>query len=876
LLLLFSCLCLCNAEAEEFPPAEVELFQPEFYGPASASETADRVVDEIVRNLEAAGDVVSLSDDKVSSPDEARQKALDYDMKWAVYGSVTRLGDELSLDFRVIDTSLPDEKPRIVFSQGPVDKLSGVAAILADRLHQVFQAPYLVAAVRVEGNRRVGTDAILEHIRTAKGEKYDPEQISKDIKDVYKMGYFDDVEVDVRDEPGGRVVTFMVREKPAIRKIIIKGNSKIEEKDIREVLNLKPYTVVREKSLQEAAQKIEALYSDKGFVDTTVTVSLERINDQAGDVVFEISEGEEVHIKEIKFEGNNAFSADELKSIMEVTEKKPWWTPSLRNIMAMVKGDAGVLKWDALERDAGRITAYYHNHGYIDARVGQPKVVRKGTNLFITIPIEEGEIYKVGKIDIEQDFFKDKDILLSNMKIQDEDAFSQEVLRKDILKLSDLYADNGYAHADIRPVITKDPEEKKVNIKLVVDKGPLVKFERISITGNNITRDKVIRRELRVEELEPFSATGLKRSKDRLNKLGYFEDVSLNTSKGSDEKHMNLDVKVKERQTGTFSIGAGYSSVDKLIVMGEISQRNFLGKGQTVNFKGMFGAQTARFSLGFFEPYFMDTRLSMGIDAYNWRQEYTDYTKRSTGGALRFGYPLTDNLSAFFGGKWDYTDMSDVGSYTSQVIKDSEDIKETRGLNAGVSYDSRNAFFNPSRGWQSNFTTQYAGGFLGGDASYIKLEGTAGYYHPLFWEFVGHVKVGTGYVFDGRNGKLPVWEKFFLGGIDSIRGYKWGRVSPIDPETGERVGGNSMFYTQIESIFPLIKDMGLNGVVFADMGNAWDDDSAYNFDELKKTIGCGVRWLSPMGPLRVEWGYNLDREPGDDKSNWEFKMGGSF
>ena len=876
LMLVLSCLCFCNAEAEELPPAEVLLIQPEFFGPPSASGIAEKVVNELVSDLESQGDVVVMLHEPVSSSEEAMQKALDYDMKWAVYGSVTRLGDQVSLDFRVINTSLMDKKPHIVFTQGPVDKLSGVTAILADRLRKVFQSPYLVASVRVEGNRRVGTDAIMEHIRTAKGEKYDPEQISRDIKDVYKMGYFDDVEVDVRDEPEGRIVTFMLREKPAIRKILIKGNSQIEEKDIREVLNLKPYTVVREKSLQEAAQKIEALYADKGFVGTTVTVSLDRVNDQAADVVFDISEGEEVHIKEIKFDGNKAFSSSDLKGIMEVTEKKPWWTPSLRNIMAMVKGDAGVLKWDALERDVGRITAYYHNHGYVDARVGQPKVVRKETDLYITIPIEEGELYQVGDIDIEQDFFKDKDVLLANMKLKDEEAFSQEVLRKDILKLTDLYADNGYAHADIRPVITKDPEEKKVNIKLVVDKGPLVKFERITIGGNTITRDKVIRRELRVNELEPFSATGLKRSKDRLNKLGYFEDVSLNTSKGSDEEHMNLEVKVKERQTGTFSIGAGYSSVDKLIVMGEISQRNFLGRGQTVNFKGMFGAETARFSLGFFEPYFMDTRLSMGIDAYNWRQEYTDYTKKSTGGSLRFGYPLTDNLSAFFGGKWDYTDMSDVGDYTSQVIKDSQDIRETRAVNVGLSYDSRNAFFNPTRGWQSNFVTQYAGGLLGGDASYIKLEGTAGYYHPLFWEVTGHIKMGTGYVFDGRNGKLPVWEKFFLGGIDSIRGYKWGRVSPIDPDTGERVGGNSMFYTQIEAIFPLIKDMGLNGVVFTDMGNAWDDDSAYNFDKLKKTIGCGVRWLSPMGPLRVEWGYNLDREEGDDKSNWEFKMGGSF
>ncbi len=862
--------------AAESPPAEVLLAKPVYFGPEAYSDLPELAVQAIRDSLESMGDIVVTIDQSPSSPAAAMQLASDHGMKWVVYGSITRLGDQLSIDLRTNNRSHGRAKPKIVFSQGPAAKLEGLCTIIGHRLHEIFMSPYLVAAVRIEGNQRIGTDAILENIRTAKGEPFDREMITGDIKAIFKMGYFDDVQVDVSDGAEGRIVTFMLREKPAIRKIVINGSNKIDEKDIREVLTLKPYTVVTEKSLQEAAQKIEALYSDKGFAGTTVNVTLRRVSDQAADVVFDIDEGEEVHIKKITIDGNKAFSDEELKDIMEVTEKKPWWTPSLRNIMAMVKGDAGVLKWDALERDAGRLAAFYHNHGYVDARIGQPRVVRKGADLFITIPVDEGQLYKVGNIDIEQNFFKDESVLLENMKIKDEDTFSQEVLRKDILKLTDLYADNGYAHANIRPVITKNPENHTVDIKLVVEKGPLVKFERITIAGNTITRDKVIRRELRVNELEPFTATGLKRSKQRLGRLGYFEDISLNTSKGSDEEHMNLEVKVKERQTGTFSIGAGYSSVDKLILMGEISQRNFLGKGQTVNFKGMFGSQTARFSLGFYEPYLMDTRVSMGIDAYNWRQEYTDYTKKSTGGALRFGYPLTDNLSFFFGGKWDYTDMSDVGDYTSQIIKDSMDIKETRALNAGLTYDSRNAFFNPTHGWHNNFVTQYAGGLLGGDASFVKLEATAGYYHPIIWEITGHIKMGAGYVFDGRGGDLPVWEKFFLGGIDTIRGFKWGRVSPIDPDTGERIGGNSMFYTQLEAIFPLIKDMGLNGVTFIDMGNAWDKDSAYNFSKLRKTIGAGVRWLSPMGPLRIEWGYNLDKEEGDDRTNWEFKMGGSF
>ncbi len=859
-------------------PSNIVLFQPSYIGPKGGEGLSENVAKLLASELEAKGHRVILGGHAPETPAQAKVVVRDRDADYGIYGTVSRLGDVVSLDFFIVSKATGEKKPFVAFVQGPEEKLNNLVKLLVEKINQDFAIPYKVAEVQVEGNRRVGTDAILQNIQTEKGAVYNPETIAQDIKSIYKMGYFDDVEVDVQDSPQGKIVTYMVREKPAIRKIIFEGNKEIADDKIKDVLDLKPYTVIKDKSLQENAEKIKALYAEKGYAGTTVAVSIRPVSNQAADVIFEINEGEKVHIKSIKIEGAKAFPQNELKGIMEVTEKKPWWTPSLRNIIGMVKGSAGVLKWDALERDLGRLTAFYHNHGYVDAKVGKPRVERKGADIYITIPVHEGERYGVGKINIKQDFFKDEYKLLSHLEIQNMDYFSQEVLRKDIMTLTNMYADEGFAHCTITPKIIKDPEKKVVNITFVVNKGPKVYFNRINITGNTRTRDKVIRRELRVMELKPFSATGLKRSNDRLRRLGYFEDVDITPKPAQDESHVNLDVKVKERPTGTFSIGAGYSSVDNLILMGEISQRNFLGKGQTLSFKGIIGGSTQRFSLSFFEPYFQDTRLSLGIDLYNWQYDYSDYTKDSTGGALRFGYPLTDNLSFFFGGRIDNTDLSDIDDNASYIIRSSRDIKSTRSLSAGLTFDSRNRYFNPSRGWKSNISMEYAGGFLGGDASFIKFRGEVGYYHPI-WHFItGHFRLGAGYVMDGPGGDLPVYERFFLGGLDSIRGYKYGDVSPRDPETDERIGGEYMGFLQSELIFPLLKEMGLNGVVFLDMGNVWgkDTDEGFDITDLRKSAGAGIRWLSPMGPLRVEWGYNFDRKPGDDKSNWEFRMGGNF
>jgi outer membrane protein insertion porin family len=848
-----------------------------YYGPKDKPSLADEVQEGLSKRLKSRGYTVLLSKDKPpKSLDDVIKAGKAQQVQFVFYGSISCLGEWLGLNLRLVDLEDVAGEPKILFTKGNRREMSMLLDQMEAKMVKIIAAPYLVAEVRISGNRRVDTDAILQATMTRAGDFFDPEIIASDIKTIYDMGYFNDVRVDASESPSGRIVTFILKEKHVIKKIKFSGNKEISEEKLREIIDLKPYTIIQEKTLQENIEKIKALYMEKGYVGTSILASVEPVSGQAADVVFEITEGEPVRIKAIEFQGNQTFSDKELKKMLETSEKKPLWIPSWSNIVALFKGDQAVLKQDAMERDLGRIAAYYHNRGYVDAKVGRPTVRREDAWLYITIPIEEGSRYGVGRVDIEQDFFKDKEKLLSELKITQEPVFSRQVLRQDILKLTDLYADEGFAYADITPRIEKDPEKKLVNVTLLVNKGPSVKFERIEIVGNTRTRDKVIRRELRVKELEPFSASGFRNSNQRLNRLGYFEDVNLVPSKGSSEEYMNLKVEVKERATGTFSIGAGYSSVENLMLMGEISQRNFLGRGQTLSFKGILGSQTDRYSLNFVEPYFMDTRLLLGIEMYNWELKYNDYTKKSTGGTMRFGYPLTDDLSAFIKLRMDNTDISDYSDHASKIILDSLDIHVTRSISTGFTYDTRDDYYNPAHGWNNRASVEYAGGLMGGESAFVKLEGDVSYYHPIWKAIIGHVRGGIGYATEGSGGKLPIYEKFFLGGIDSVRGFKYGNVSPIDPETGDRIGGEYMGFMQLETIFPLLKNMGLNGVCFLDMGNVWEKDSGYDVGDLRKSVGLGVRWLSPMGPLRIEWGFNIDKEKDDDASNWEFRMGGSF
>ena len=807
------------------------------------------------------------------------EKALELCQKYhlgaIIWGTVTEFGGSISVDLRLTDCA--EGLVKRLYTVGSKEEWAALGPKVGKTLLRSLLAREVIADVRIKGNVRMDEEAILAAVKLKPGDIFDPKVLREDIKNIYKLGYFDDVRADLEETPQGLVITYIVREKPVVKRIIYEGNKAIKEGDLQKVSELKPYTILNLNKVNEAAERIELLYKERGYYNTKVTPEVKPISPTEVKVVFHIKEGEKVYIKKISFEGNHAFPDDELKGLLEISEKTSIsWVKKIKTYITGGGVEPGVYSYGALYRDLGKIVSFYQNHGYIDVKVGEPKVRQEGRWIYITIPIEEGPQYHVRKVDIIQDLFKDKEFLLKKLEIRKKDVFNREVLRRDIMTLTDLFADKGYAYAKIEPIIKKDEKNHTVDIILKVDKGPLVYVNRIEITGNTKTRDKVIRRELLIVEQRPFSATRLRRSQDRVRRLGYFDDVSISTEKGVREDQMDVKVKVKERPTGQFSIGTGYSSVDKLILMGQISQNNLFGKGQVLSFQGIIGARTTRYSVTFVEPYFRDSRLSLTTNLYNWEREYDDYTRDSKGGGIRFGYLLTPNTRVYFGYRYDDSNLTDYSYFTSPIILESKDIHITSALELGLRRDTRNHFFDPTKGTTLSISFEHAGGIFGGDAAFEKISATAGIYFPTFWEITGHIRGGWGYVTEGTDGKLPVYEKFYLGGLDSVRGYQYGDISPKDPDTGDRIGGEHMFFIQSEAIFPIVKSMGLKGVVFFDMGNVWGEDQSWDVDDIRQSVGVGIRWLSPMGPLRIEWGYNINARSDEDKSNFNFRIGGQF
>jgi outer membrane protein insertion porin family len=783
----------------------------------------------------------------------------------AIWGTLLKVGDLLSLEARLLDLS-GRQGPATLKVQGTgLNALTGLSRQLGQELSLKILGKERIAHLNVKGNRRIEKDAILGVMQTREGEILSPGRLREDLRSIYKMGYFTDVKFDLSDTPEGRVLTVIVKEKPAIKEILTKGNKKLKRKDILDAIDLKPFAVASEAAIQENVNKIQNLYREKGFYEARITYELVPVTNTEVTLVFHINEGGKLAIKEIDFEGNKAFKDKELRAVMETKERGFF-------AIAWITG-AGKLSRDTLERDLEKVAAFYYNHGYIKAKVGEPKVNIKGKWIYITIPVQEGPQYHVGKIDFQGDLLEDKEKLLEKMQTPKNKVYSRETLQADLTTLGDFYADQGYANADITPLIKENPENLTVDVTFDFHKGEKVYFERIEISGNVRTRDKVIRRELRVYEQELFSATNLKESTKNLRRLEYFEDVNFSTTPGSAPNRMNLKINVKERPTGTFGVGAGYSTQDRLVGMVEVSQNNLFGRGQQLKVQGILGSISHRVRASFTEPYLFDRPLALGLDAYNWERQYDEYTRISKGGDIRLSHPLRWKYTRLFGMyRFENVDLRDLRPNASPVLVEASQIHNTSAASISLRRDSRDSLFAPTKGSDHSVSIEMAG--LGGDTAYMRYIAETGWYFPLRWSTVGVIHARVGYMQGLSWGAMPAYEKFYLGGIDTIRGFKYAEVSPRDPVTHERIGGDKFTQLNLEYRFPLYKKLGLLGTVFFDAGNVYGTN--YIGPTLRTAAGVGFRWFSPMGPLRVEWGMNLAPKPFERTSAWEFTMGGNF
>jgi len=783
----------------------------------------------------------------------------------AIWGTLLKVGDLLSLEGRLLDLS-GRQGPVTLKVQGTgLNALTGLSRQVAQELSLKILGKERIARLNVKGSRRIEKDAILGVMQTREGEILAPARLREDLRSIYKMGYFTDVKFDVSDTPEGRVLTVIVTEKPAIKEIITKGNKKLKRDAILEAMDLKPFSVASEAAIRENINKIQNLYREKGFYEARITYELVPVTNTEVTLVFHINEGGKLAIKEIDFEGNKAFKDKELRAVMETKERGFF-------AIAWITG-AGKLSRDTLERDLEKVAAFYYNHGYIKAKVGEPKVDIKGNWIYITIPVQEGPQYHAGKLDFQGDLLEDKDKLLEKMQTPKEKVYSRETLQNDLTALGDLYADKGFANADITPLIKENAENLTVDVTFDIRKGEKVYFERIEIGGNVKTRDKVIRRELRVYEQELFSATNLKESIKNLRRLEYFEDVNFSTTPGSAPNRMNLKISVKERPTGTFGVGAGYSTQDRLVGMVEVSQNNLFGRGQTLKVQGILGSISHRVRASFTEPYLFDRPLALGLDAYNWEREYTEYTRISKGGDIRLSHPLRWKYTRLFGMyRFENVDLKDLQINASPVLVEASKIHNTSAASMSIRRDSRDSLFAPTKGSDHSVSIEMAG--LGGDTAYLRYIAETGWYFPLAWTTVGVIHARVGYMQQLSWGAMPAYEKFYLGGIETLRGFKYAEVSPRDPVTHERIGGDKFTQLNVEYRFPLYKKLGLLGTVFFDAGNVYGAN--YIGPALRTAVGIGFRWFSPMGPLRVEWGYNLAPKSFERTSAWEFTMGGNF
>ncbi|MBF0228953.1 MAG: outer membrane protein assembly factor BamA [Desulfamplus sp.] len=793
---------------------------------------------------------------------EIQKIGLEKGVDYLVWGSLFIAGGQISIDAKVFN--VVTSEPPVSFSgrAGAVENLFGAVNKISKEIGSEIFDRLLVSDVLIQGNKRIESDAVLRVVGVKKGDIFNAEALSKELKKVFAMGYFEDVRVDGKELDNGIVVIFNVSEKPSVRKIKFQGNHIYEDKEIQEVVQTGTGSILNAFKINEDIERIKTLYTDKNYHNCEITFTPKMLENNQADITLEIKEGEKLKIKTIEFDGNKFFKAKALKKVMKTDEKGffSWITSS------------GELKRNELEQDVYRLESFYKDNGFIDAKISDPEVEFKKESIAVKFKIQEGRQFKFGKISFSGDLIVSEKELNKKLTIKASDLYSREKLRTNVFAITDIYSDRGFANADISPGIAKNDETKIVDINFSITKGSPVYLERILISGNTKTRDKVIRRQLEVYEQDLYSMSKIQKSVRNLRRIDYFENVDIKTSKGSSDDKLNIDVEITEKATGAFSFGGGYSSEDQLFGMISVSERNLFGRGQTISTKAEVSATSARYTISFTEPWLFDIPLSAGVDLYNWDKEYDYYDKDSKGGAVRFGYRIFDDTS--FGVRYGYEDFT---------IENVQDIYTevdpgqyiTSSITTTLRYDSTNAMFNPTEGSDHSISVEYAGDWLGGEIEFTKYIAETGWYYPLFWKFTGFLHGKTGFLDDRAEGIEIDYERFYLGGINSVRGYDWQDINATPEGELEQRGGEKFIQFNAEVIFPIVEDINLAGVIFFDAGDSYLKDEDFALDELYTSYGGGFRWYSPMGPIRIEYGKILD---GKEYSGgrWEFSMGGAF
>jgi len=776
-----------------------------------------------------------------------------------------------------------------------------------------------IERIQFRGNRKVEDDAIRVQLLSKPGALLSAAKLRDDIRAMWKMGFFADIDVEAEvGASGALTLTFAVTEKPSIRKVLIAGNSEVELSKVNEVIDLELDTIVDITKVKKNREKIADLYTQKGFYLATVDYEIKPVNEAEVDVWFTIDEKTKVKIREVQFIGNSSISDEELRGAIATR----------RADALSFLNDSGVYSQEAFERDLLLVSAHYWDRGYANVKVGTPqlRLSRDKQYMYVSIPIDEGPVFTIGAVNFKGDLIGGAAKNLTKIHIRAGQKFSRTMIAEDREALSAYYQDQGYAYANVVPLTKVDLDKRQISLTFEVARGKRAYFERINIRGNSKTRDKVIRREMKIAEGELFSNTNLEVSKRRITALGFFENVTISTKRGSSDEFVEVNVEVSERPTGTFQIGAGFSSVENFIAQAQISQNNLFGRGQTLALQAQISSIRQLFLLRFIEPYFLDTYWTFAFDLYNQSMGFYSYFRDATGGTLTWGYPLliearVRDVRAFVTYKLEDVNVSTgaaafagLGATTAPIASTSVANLfrggVTSSLKASISWDARNDRLFPSAGWYNTLFTEIANTYTGSENKFWRVGGFIRHYVPIGGSFVFKQNLEIGVTTSTDPLGVPITERYLVGGIYNIRGYAPFSLSPklltqmpgdVGQQLGELpLGGNMQIINNNEIEFPIFKKVGISGVVFYDMGNSYNLESRYcsglqrksssipiQFDPcfrfpesitfgIRKSVGFGFRWISPIGPLRFEWGIPLDAQIGEDPLVFEFTIGNFF
>jgi outer membrane protein insertion porin family len=722
----------------------------------------------------------------------------------------------------------------------------------------------MVTGIEVKGLRRIEEGAVKAKLLQKLGQPLSQEKTTEDIKLIYKMGYFDDVKVSLEPFEGGIKVIYNVKEKPTIIKVDFQGNNEYKNDTLKEKVSITAGAIADITLINENAIKLKAYYEEEGYYLAKVVPVVNKTDENEVVVTYQITEGDKVKIKEIRIENNHALPASKIKSIMKTKE---------RGMLSFILGGGFYTKSD-IAISLEQIKELYHDNGYLAVSVGEPKIqlIDNQKWMIISIAVSEGDQYKVSGVEITGNKVYDKNTLSKLVKLKEGQIFNRAVLRSDISALSDKYSNTGYAMVSVTPDIPLDKAKKLTKVTYKISEGEKYKMGKIEISGNTKTKDKVVRREIRVDEGATFNNSAVKRSHERLMNLDFFETVDMRPKPRPSEKVVDLDVKVKEKQTGTFTIGGGWGS-DGPIAMAEVAQRNLLGAGQYLSLSGQLGTKVRDAAIKFRDPWFLDKELMFGATIYKNIKYYPLFKRDATGFEVSLGKRFWEYYSATVAYNLENAKMYDIDSAASIIVKDAAGTRLTSSVSTIFARDTRNNFMDPSSGQRHVLTATFAG--LGGDNKFVRVVGDTGWYFPVMWDSTVHLRGRAGVITGIFGERVPLYERFYLGGIDTLRGFAVGMPGPKDPATGQGIGGTSELILNAEYIFPIWKELKVKGIVFYDAGKAYDSSETFGAD-LRSTAGAGVRWYSPMGPIRVEYGINLFRRDGEGFGRVEIGFGSAF